>query len=160
MRFSLSATIRRKLRESYTMDVYTHRPVEMKLRSIEHVLPVSFVKDRLPQIDPLHLFITDSRVNSFRKNYRFGGIPDPDALYEWECFTENYRDHKRRLFCPGKGHRLVAHTMWKMVHKYPHLQQEEDQFFESWEIWQEWLKRPWTPIEKWMWSKAKDFQHR
>jgi hypothetical protein len=50
--------------------------------------------------------------------------------------------------------------MWKMMHKYPHLQQEEDQFFESWEIWQEWLKRPWTPIEKWMWSKAKDFQHR
>lgn len=59
MRFSLSASFRKKLRETYPIDVYTHRPVHINFRTIEHILPVSFVPDRIPQIDPLHLYIVE-----------------------------------------------------------------------------------------------------
>jgi len=54
----------------------------------------------------------------------------------------------RRVFLPAKGRRLVAHVLWNMMDKHPELRDRETQLIENNDVWNDWLKTPWTPMER------------
>lgn len=126
----------------------------MAHHSIEHVVPARLFRDKGAQNDTVHLFVTDRRINQFRRDYRFGHY-DPSQK-GWESCGSTFRCLKKRLFFPSHSHRLIAHTVWVMMSKYPYLQQYEDQCFESLDVWRQWLAVPWTPRERWILEKKEE----
>ena len=148
-RFALPPLLRKRLRFYQPMDVYRHCPLPIKERSIEHLIPVSLTPTSSEvQLEPMHLYITSPRMNGFRSNYRFGG--DREEVWDphWKELDGCFKNSSRRVFFPARGHRLVAHVIWKMMDRYPFLRDYEDKCFENMETWDRWLKKPWTPMER------------
>lgn len=145
--------LRRRLRDSLVFDVYTQEQVPKKIRSIEHLIPARLFQDRQSQHDPRHLFMTSAAMNRFRSDFRFGGSlvrRGRQPVGPWEELDGCFRNRNRRLFFPRTGHRLIAHTVQKMLASHPVLRGLEQECFESVECFQEWLAAPWTPMEVFM----------
>jgi endonuclease I len=148
-RFRIPLLLRQRLRFYQTIDVYTHRPLTWPERSIEHIIPVSFSPyHRNIQLDPLHLYLTSPSLNGFRSNFRFGGHPEETFGNHWSEREGCFRNTVRRVFLPAKGRRLVAHVLWNMMDKHPELRDRETQLIENNDVWNDWLKTPWTPMER------------
>lgn len=153
-RFQIPFRDRRILKTIHTVDVYSHRYLEHSKRTIEHIVPVRVLKEKKAQLDMCHLFVTSSHVNRFRSDYAFGGR-GKDEIYLWEQLDGCYRDKKTRVFYPKEGHRLVAHVVWEMMQKYPSLSGYENKVFKSLDVWDFWLHKPWTPVERYMYETMK-----
>jgi hypothetical protein len=128
----LSSAIKKRLRLALPIDIYTHKMLPYHDRTVEHVFPRSLLPPRARH-DPIHLFITSSRMNSVRGARRFG--------------------EEIGLFYPPRGHRLIAHTAWRMLHDYPDL--EEEDFFSP-QTLDRWLRMEWGCIEKWMYDRHRE----
>ena len=141
--------LRNKLRFYQMADLYTHRYLLMRERSIEHLVPVSCTPHHQAiQLDPLHLYITSPKINGFRSNLRFGGDAEETLDGHWKELDGCFKNSNRQIFLPAKGHRLIAHVVWKMMDKYPPLRDQEAQFFENTDTWNRWLRKPWTPMDR------------
>jgi hypothetical protein len=149
VRFSLSKNLRQRLRLHHHIDVYTHHHVFLSEQSIEHVIPVRIISQREPQVDPLHLFVTDRVMNRFRSDYGFGILDGSD---EWSELNGCFRHTRKRLFYPQSGHRLIAHIVWKMLMRHSCLRDIEKDIFPDWDVWTTWSQKKWTPVEKHMYE--------
>ena len=151
---SLSLQFKKLLRFHQPYDLYTHRLLPVGRRTVEHVVPVSRVA-HLPQPisrDVAHLWVTDLQLNRWRSNYRFVAhcdVNDPS----WDQLQGCFRNRARQLFYPSKSHRLIAHTIWTLMRKYPSAEEHLCDVFQSEACLQSWLKAPWTRQEQWMWEQ-------
>jgi endonuclease I len=151
MRYPLPKILRKQLRLYQPLDIYTHQFLTPNERTIEHVIPVKRIpNDKRIQLDPSHLFITHLEMNQFRSHFRFGGYDEEEPRNEkgWKEFNGSYQHRKKGVFYPRYSHRLLAHILWKMMDKYPPLRDFENQYFETTDCWNQWLQKPWTPVEK------------
>ena len=146
-RFTIPSLLRNRLRFYQNVDVYRHQHLSLKERTMEHIIPVS-CSSKDVQLDIGNLYMTNSRLNGFRSNYRFGGHMDETLAGNWKECQGCFRNTERRVFLPAHGHRLVAHVLWKMMDKYPELEQNQWKWIENQETWDRWLKTPWTPLER------------
>jgi len=152
----ISSLIKWKIRVQQPFCIYSHKNLDYRERTIEHLIPVSrCIANPKLQNDSLNLWVADRSMNSFRSNHRFGGNMEEIREWKYKKLEGYYFREKEgsfviqnRYFYPKEGHRLVAHLVWYLMDKYK-LENERD-IFQSSEIFSQWLKKPWTPIEKWM----------
>lgn len=133
--------------------VYSHARLLGAERTIEHVIPVSVLSSWREKNDPINMYVASASVNNFRSNFRFA---------ELERTSEAVQEHhgslrllSKRLFCPYKGRRLIAHIVWKMLDRYEGL--EEERIFDDPLTFWSWQRQPWTPIEKAMLERQQEF---
>lgn len=148
-RFAIPPILRHRLYLYQPVDIYRCQPLAFRERSLTRIVPISLIpRSRDIQLDPMHLYVTSNKINSFRSNFCFGG--HKEELYDGPWLEKDgcYKNIQRRIFFPAHGHRLVAHVLWKMMDKNPELIDIEDRCFENTETWNRWLKIPWTPMER------------
>lgn len=146
----MSLHFKRRLRFYNFFDLYTQQIISVSDRTIEHVLPVSKIPRRAIN-DPFNLFVISRTINSFRSNYRFGGEIDEihSCPHQFQEIGKCYRSTGKKIFYPRYGHRIIAQVGCYMLDKYPNLREED--FFED-GVLDQWNKRNFTPIERWIYD--------
>lgn len=157
----LSHGFKKMLRFHQPYDLYTHRLVPVERRTVEHVVPVSHVAHLKQPIvrDATHLWMADQQLNRWRSNYRF--TTDCNVKSDnkrWDELQGCFRNRARKLFYPLKSHRLIAHTVWTLMRKYPGAEDSLCNVFESEACLRAYLKTPWTSQEEWMWEQNQILQ--
>jgi len=154
----MSLNFKRSLRVYNFFDLYTQQIISIGDRTIEHVLPVSRIP-RQAKNDPSNLFVISRKINSFRSNYRFGGHIDEiySCPHRYEEMGKCFRSTDKKIFYPRYGHCIIARVGCHMLNKYPHLHEED--FFEDGVI-DQWNKRNFTPIERWIYDLHVDLLRR
>lgn len=121
-------------------------------KTIEHVVPVSALSSWKQKNDPINMYVASSSVNNFRSNYRFAELEKTSDTVQ-ECHG-SLRLLSKRLFCPYKSRRLIAHIVWRMLDRYEGL--EEEMIFDNSLTFWSWQRQPWTPFERTMLERQQE----
>jgi len=113
---------RKKIRDMETRDLYTGATRKKKDRSIEHVMPISFLR-KGHQWDVLNLAVTHSRLNNWRQARLFIDQDLKKTSMEILVLDQQTCGRDDRHFVPPdlaeRGR--IARICLYMIHYYPYL---------------------------------------
>lgn len=141
----------RRLKLNIYYDLYTNQYLSIKSRSIEHIIPQRLFDIDYMKNDVQNLWIVDQKINRFRSDYRFGGSLQEiyENKKEWQNLNDYvFRNKKKRIFYPVYGHHIIAKTCLNMRYKYPIINNYWDQIVISENLFDDWIKKPKTIIDK------------
>lgn len=134
------------LKRLFQHDLYTRKHVNIRHRTIEHIVPTNLLLTKQQKKDMTNLFMVDTTIQQFRQGYRFGGSIDEilETSDQWETLGHVvYRHPEQRLFFPLYGRPIIAHTCVEMMDRYPELQKMGDQIM----IYDDVLQWTGTPLD-------------